>query len=280
MLVDTISAAAREAAAAAERAAGVRVRELADRAELRAASELLRAIWRPAGGEPLLAPDLMRAMAKAGCYLAGAYDGPALVGVCVGFFHPPADAALHSHVAGVAPHAQGRGIGFALKAHQRAWALERGASTVSWTFDPLVRRNAYFNIARLGAGVAEYLTNFYGPMEDALNRGEESDRVLVRWDLSGTGPAAVADGADPAVALSEGPDGWPVLGRVDAARVRVGVPSSIGALRRDEPGAARAWRAALREVLGGLLAEGAAVTGFHRAGWYMITKPETGPNLG
>ncbi len=52
-----------------------------------------------------------------------------------------------------------------------------------WTFDPLVRRNAWFNIAVLGAEVAEYLPSFYGSMTDAINAGDESDRLLVAWDV-------------------------------------------------------------------------------------------------
>jgi predicted GNAT superfamily acetyltransferase len=43
-------------------------------------------------------------------------------------------------------------------------------------------------------------------------------------------------------------------------------------LRQTDPGVAKSWRAALREVLGGLLADGAKVTGFDRAGWYVLER--------
>ena len=75
------------------------------------------------------------------------------------------------------------GVGFELKQHQRRWCLERGVKTIEWTTDPLVRRNAYFNLTKLGARASDYLVNFYGAMTDGLNAGEESDRLLISWEL-------------------------------------------------------------------------------------------------
>ena len=71
-----------------------------------------------------------------------------MVGASAGFFTAPPDAVLHSHITGVAP-GQHRGIGFPLKVHQQAWALACGVPEVVWTFDPLVARNAWFNLAKL-----------------------------------------------------------------------------------------------------------------------------------
>ncbi len=56
-----------------------------------------------------------------------------------------------------------------MKLHQRAWAIARGIPVIEWTFDPLVARNAYFNIRKLGAMPVEYLPNFYGIMGDGIN---------------------------------------------------------------------------------------------------------------
>jgi predicted GNAT superfamily acetyltransferase len=177
--------------------------------------------------------------------------------------------------------ARGRNVGFALKLHQRAWALRRGVSSISWTFDPLIRRNAYFNVAKLAAQPTEYLTNFYGDMRDGINRGDDTDRLLVRWELdtSAVGAAAarrsvttdvtLMPGAT--VALASGPDGRPIVpGPAGDGVVLVAVPADAEGLRQTDPDAAKAWRAALREVLGGLLADGARVTGFDRAGWYVV----------
>lgn len=65
--------------------------------------------------------------------------------------------ALHSHVSGVSADARGRGVGRALKRHQRVWALTPGVGTVTWTFDPLLHRNARFDLAVLGAVADGYL---------------------------------------------------------------------------------------------------------------------------
>ncbi|HEY3557307.1 MAG TPA: GNAT family N-acetyltransferase [Kribbella sp.] len=273
------------AATEAAAAAGVHIRELRELAELEEVYQLYDAIWRPDPKNPPVTTELLRALTKAGNYVSGAYDGDELIGACVGFFSAPAEVAMHSHVAGVSGAARGRNVGFALKLHQRAWALRRGISSISWTFDPLIRRNAYFNIAKLAARPAEYLTNFYGDMRDGINSGDDTDRLLVRWDLDTPAVDAAAARRAPAVdaelmpeatvALACGADGRPAISSaissaVDGTPVLVAVPPDVEALRRTDPDAAKAWRAALREVLGGLLADGAVVTGFDRAGWYVV----------
>lgn len=269
------------AAADAATAAGVRVRELRELAELEEVYRLYDAIWRPDPKNPPVTTELLRALTKAGNYVGGAYDGDELIGACVGFFSAPAEVAMHSHVAGVSQAARGRNIGFALKLHQRAWALRRGVSTISWTFDPLIRRNSYFNVTKLAAQPTEYLTNFYGDMQDGINSGDDTDRLLVRWELDAPAVGAAAARQAPAVdvrlmpgatvALACGADGRPEAGadRADGT-VLVAVPADVEGLRHTDPAAAKAWRAALREVLGGLLADGAVVTGFDRAGWYVL----------
>jgi predicted GNAT superfamily acetyltransferase len=280
-------------------AAQVVVRDLATMDELAAAVALFDAIW--GAGSPVMPVDLLRAMVKAGSYASGAYDPASgeLLGACVGFFGPPARAELHSHVTGVSPAGRGRSVGFALKAHQRAWCLRRGTAVIAWTYDPLIRRNAYFNLVKLGARPAEYLPDFYGVLDDAINGGTETDRMLVRWDLlAGRTTAAVAGDGQAASAaaelrrgavavLSAGPDGQPVpgtpgpelAGRDHASEETflVGVPPDIESLRVSDPAAATAWRTALRDALVPLLAAGARVTGFDRGGWYVLTgKGDTG----
>lgn len=273
---------AAEAAQEAADRAGVRVDELSGLAELRLAIELFALVWpaEPAGGPCTL--DMMRALSKAGNYVYGAFQGGDLVGASLGFFGPPGRAAMHSHVTAVAPELRGRDVGYALKLHQRAWALWHGTTRISWTFDPLVRRNAYFNLGKLAATAVEYLLDFYGPMRDVVNAGDESDRLLAEWNLlsapvsrasRGILPAG-ARGRDAAIALASGEDGAPVVGPMETPLVLVGVPSEVERLRRSDPGAAREWRYALREVLGGLLAEGARITGFLREGWYVVERVE------
>ncbi|MEV5686331.1 MULTISPECIES: GNAT family N-acetyltransferase [unclassified Streptomyces] len=271
------------AAAAAERAAldaGVSVAELHDPDEILAACGLLDRIWRPQPGNPLITPELLRVFAHSGSYVVGVHRDGEMTGVCLGFL---ATAGLHSHIAGVAGSARGRNVGFAVKLHQRAWALARDITTVTWTFDPLVSRNAYFNLAKLGAVPSEYLADFYGTMHDAVNAGTETDRLLVRWELTGGSAVGAAagtplvvtydtPGARTVVALDAKPDGRPAVGRLDGDTVLVRIPAEIEALRRTDPPLAREWRYALREVLGGLMEQGHAVTGFTRDGWYVIDK--------
>ncbi len=280
-------ASAQEAAVAAADTAGVTVRNVGDLAELAALARLCAEIWR-GGGDPPLTSELLRALVKAGNYVAGAFDGPTLVGACVGFFSAPVEHALHSHIAGVAPGVRSHNVGFALKVHQRAWAMQRDVEVIEWTYDPLVARNAHVNINKLGARPVEYLPNFYGGMHDVINSGGDTDRMLVRWRLDS--PAAVAasagrhSGSDvqaersggAVVALDISAAGAPAPGVLDApeslsaATVLVAVPSDIESLRRTDPDLARQWRMAVRESLTTLLAHGAEIVGFDRAGWYII----------
>ncbi|GII75250.1 hypothetical protein Sru01_02320 [Sphaerisporangium rufum] len=273
---------AARAAAAAARASGVSVRDLTGIPELTGVVGLFAGIWGRAANPPVTV-ELLRAFTKAGNYVAGAFDGGRLVGACVGFF-APAGGALHSHIAGVAPAAAGRSVGFALKLHQRAWALQRDVGEIDWTFDPLVARNAYFNLVKLAARPVEYLPDFYGPMADAINGDAESDRLLVRWRLrdEAVGRAALGGGAGgltaderragAVLALGIAEDGGPLPGRLDGVTSLVAVPRDIAALRTADPGLARRWRLALRETLTGLTAAGGRIDGFDRAGRYIVRR--------
>ncbi|MEU2836331.1 GNAT family N-acetyltransferase [Streptomyces sp. NPDC007076] len=278
--------AAYTAAGTAARVAGIDIRSLDSVSELEAVRRLYERIWRTGENSPVVTADLLRALAKAGNYVSGAFVGDELVGSCFGFFSPPARAALHSHIAGVLPHARRRNVGFALKLHQRAWSLARGVDEICWTYDPLVRRNAYFNIAKLAAEPAEYLPDFYGPIDDGINLSDDSDRILVRWRLASPDTESVCAGrprpADAdiarsrgaAVALGVSATGGPSVGRTggNAPTVLVAVPGDIEALRDSDPGCAVSWRTAVRDVLGGLLADGARVRGFDPAGWYVVDR--------
>jgi predicted GNAT superfamily acetyltransferase len=288
-----------EAARCAELAAGkagVRIAELTRLDEFQAACRLFGEVWQPDPASPPMTAELMRALTKAGSYAVGAYRDGVMVGGSVGFFGPPAEAALHSHITGV--HGAGHGVGFAIKLHQRAWALRRDVTEIAWTYDPLIRRNAYFNLVKLGARPTEYLPNFYGDMRDGLNSGGESDRVLVRWDLRSPSVAAACAGAfSPAsataerargavTALSVAPDGKPAVAAAGPATlvpvgpatlvpvVLAAVPSDIEKLRVTDPACAGAWRVALRDVLASAMAAGARITGFDQAGWYVLASPE------
>ena len=271
---------ATRAAVAAAAAAGVVVRELHQPGHLLAVQRLFEEVWRPAEADPPpVTAGLLRALAHSGAYVVGAFAGTRMVGASAGFFTAPPDPVLHSHITGVAPGGQHRGIGFALKVHQRAWALARGVPEVVWTFDPLVARNAWFNLAKLGALPTEYLEDFYGPRTDAINAGMASDRLLLAWRLDDPAVAAACAGRPrqplpvPAeAALAVGPDLEPVAAETDAPAVTVALPPAV---ERLAPERRRAWRAAVRQALGGRLAAGAAVAGFLRhPDRYLVQLPQ------
>ncbi|MYW05885.1 GNAT family N-acetyltransferase [Streptomyces sp. SID3343] len=276
------------AAAAAERAtqaAGVEIRELHSPADMFEACRLFERVWRTDSTSPLMTIELMLVLAHCGGYVVGGYEGGRMTAAAAGLLTPTG---LHSHIAGVDEGSRGRDIGYALKTHQRAWCLAHDITEVTWTYDPLVGRNAWFNLAKLGAIPVEYLPNFYGRRSDGLNGDAPSDRLLVRWDLSTERVALTGEGVshgiepDPVVAgaevgagatvvgLDAGPDGRPIVGRLDGDVVLVRVPRDIETLRGTDPDSADAWRMAMRDVLGVLMAEGRAVWGFSRQGWYVV----------
>jgi predicted GNAT superfamily acetyltransferase len=250
------------------------------------ADALFRDVWRPANGVPPLDHDLMRALVDAdSCYAAGAFDGDLLLGACVGFWARPADRNMHSHLAAVADGHRGRQVGFSLKLDQRAHALENSVDTITWTFDPLVARNAHLNIHKLGARPVSYRTNFYGPLIDQLNGADESDRFVVRWHLASNDvrrrcdlPSSTDAMADPATnpALSiESTHASHTVAYDGAEVVSVAIPPDIERLRQDEPGLAREWRVASRAAFSQLLGEGGRIIDFDRAaGHYLVRLAE------
>jgi predicted GNAT superfamily acetyltransferase len=278
----TAAVAAEQARLTAERA-GVRVVELHDLAGLRDAAELYRFVWQTETRAAPVSPDLMRALSHAGGYVSGGYDGERLVAASLAFHTDGTEAGLHSHISAVLPDVQGRDVGVALKLHQRAWALERGLRTISWTYDPLLRRNAWFYITKLGARAVGYLIDFYGVMDDAQNIGDESDRAVALWSLEAPYVARAADGERTDLALDallrEGAvlalrdhDGRPELTPVPPGtrQVLVQVPADIQRLRQTDPGLARTWRESSRDVLEPLLAGPYVATGFTRTGCYLL----------
>jgi predicted GNAT superfamily acetyltransferase len=215
---------------------------------------VFREVW---GSEmPVVTVEMLVAIAHGGGYVSlarSAADGTAL-GASVGFLaRHDGRLALHSHVTGLVPAARGTGLGRAIKFHQREWAAANGIATIVWTFDPLVRRNAWFNIAVLGADVTEYLPSFYGTMTDAINAGDDSDRLLAVWKVERTRPDGPRDGRD-------------VVGPIEL----VPTPDDIVALRTSDPLAVPVWRSRTRAALTAALGAGRPIVGFTLAGEYVI----------
>jgi len=228
----------------------------------------------------LINTSLMKALATSGNYVAGVFLADELAGVLVAWRGRAGR--LHSHIAGVHPKHQGLGLGYELKMHERRWARARGLSGVEWTFDPLVRRNAYFNLGKLGARVRGFHPNFYGKLEDGLNSGDDTDRLLVEWDIrpatadpwvgehsSGLlGPVAL----DPGSWNFEPPPEVTVASPDDSIRL-VLTPYDIEGLRVERPELVTRWRHAVRLGFSAALDAGFTVTGFTVDGCYVLRRP-------
>lgn len=269
----TYARASEEAAAAA----GVVVRTLETLDDLSRVDGLFGAIWGSTGQQVAMPVNLLRALTHSGSYVAGAWRGDELVGAAVAFLGQKDGAVtLHSHVAGVARAAQGRGVGTALKLHQREWAAARGIPRIEWTYDPLVRRNGFFNLDKLGARAVAYYPNFYGVMRDELNGSDETDRCLIHWDVAGSAPARGAGDpsrAQPILAAAAG--GSPVIA-TEAPGPDVAllcqVPGDIVTMRALQPDLAGEWRRALRHTMGRAMQAGYVAVAMTPDGSYLLEK--------
>jgi predicted GNAT superfamily acetyltransferase len=188
----------------------------------------------------------------------GALDGERMVGFALSFGAVDGGHAhFHSHMVGVVPEYQNRGLGRLIKLAQREDALSRGIDQIVWTFDPLQLRNAYFNFVRLGAKGVRYIPNLYGMTSSPLHGGMPTDRLVIEWNLN-----------SPQVrrALSD----VPYERSADAVAVQIPPVSS------DVPIDLRlAGQTRLREELMQLLLDGYTITGFEgseKAASYILEK--------
>jgi predicted GNAT superfamily acetyltransferase len=274
---DLAARARAQADAAAERA-GIEIAFVHEPHGIRQISRLFDEVWGTNPENAILPVGVLTALVHAGNYAAAAYRDGEMLGAVVGFLGQDEwGPYLHSHILGVTSRRQGGNVGYALKLHQRAWSLDIGMTKVTWTFDPLVRKNAFFNMQKLGANAGHYYENFYGSMSDGINAGDESDRVLIVWDLDDERAARAGDGVLPEpesnlsnIALVEGADGEPEVRPADGPTVLCGTPSDIVALRHEDRDRALRWRRALRETLGAYMNDGYCVSGFTRSGFYVL----------
>jgi predicted GNAT superfamily acetyltransferase len=260
----------------ATRRAGVTVRPLFSTAECVDAAGLLAKIWGTSLESAPLSSDLLTSLIHAGGCVLGAMDATgALVGVTVGVGGGPGSDQLYSLIAGVDPGATAKGVGMALKQTQRVWAIDRGAIRMVWTYDPLVRRNAHFNLNRLGARAAAYLPDFYPPMHDAINRSDHTDRLAVVWDLLSPTPGDGGSSERGRRVLEPDDNLEPtVLDGAGGDVLTAWIPADIEAMRMTDPALAMRWRLAAREAL-----RSAADAGYHPChitadGYYILTRED------
>ena len=97
-----------------------------------------------------------------------------LIGFAYGFTGFDGGTPYHySQATVIDPRYQGLGCGRILKNCQRELTLHQGVRAMRWTFDPMLARNAHFNLNSLGARGIDFIENYYGR--------ENTDRVLVEW---------------------------------------------------------------------------------------------------
>ena len=253
------------------------VRPIRDPETLRRCEALQAEIWQFPAIEIVPLNQLMAATSAGGLVL-GAF---AADGTLVGFAYAvpgwrDGRALWYSHMTGVLPAHQGRGLGLRLKRAQRDAALAAGLDEIVWTYDPLQSGNARFNFGRLGVTARRYHVDFYGVMTDVINRGLPSDRFEVDWQLRSPRVAArLAGDAPPPVAArlpwavaarhaedvgeeAAGPDD-PDLG-LDAPQLLIEIPANLAGLKGARPDAALGWRLATRAAFQHYLPRGYTVT--------------------
>ena len=200
-----------------------------------------------------ITPNLLQAMVHSGSYLSGAFIDNKIVGAAFAFPATNGGLHLHSHMTAVLPAFRDKGVGYALKIDQWNWAKKKNYSHLSWTFDPLVRRNAKLNIAKLGVDISAYHPNFYGDMPDALNAGDESDRLMVSWRTDIDAPKARE-----------------LITKPETGDILIEIPEDIVAIRSKNQSESMKWRRQVREQFLAAFEKNGKVIGFSANNEYVV----------
>jgi chorismate synthase len=252
-------------------AEAIEYRALCSAADYAACVELQRLTWGPDYHE-LVPVTMLKITQRIGGVLFGAFGAHSeLIGFVYGVTGVADGRLVHwSHMLAVRAEHRNRGIGQRLKRHQRALLEGLGVAVIQWTFDPLVARNAHFNLVRLGTSVIDYVPDMYGDTGSALHV-YGTDRFIVSWSTNSGRSSPIVQLSDADLTswpLINAPPGEPMPMQRDALgapRVRIEIPSDIEAVSRDSLELARAWRMTSRAALLGALARGYRPHGFVRA---------------
>jgi predicted GNAT superfamily acetyltransferase len=146
-----------------------------------------------------------------------------------------------------------KGVGYKLKINQWHWAKENKYSQITWTFDPLVKRNARLNLLKLGVDIASYHSNFYGDMPDALNAGDESDRLMASWKIVGEAPVSKEE-----------------ISNAQPSDILIKIPEDIVAIREKDLAENLKWRHQVRDQFMDAFTKGGQVIGFSANSEYVV----------
>lgn len=206
-----------------------------------------------------------------GIYL-GAFIDKELIGFLNSFpgYDPKTKKAyLCSHMMGILPEHRHRGLGRILKLKQAEIAKEMGYEMITWTFDPLESRNAYLNIHKLGATGAIYLQDHYGSLNDSLNQGLPTDRIIIKWDITKEHQVHKPELDENKILLRQAANQEPVLTEAYQDDLASGVwlveiPEDFQTMKKDNFELAKNWRYQVREVFEKLFAIGYQATNILR----------------
>ena len=200
-----------------------------------------------------ITPNLLQAMVHSGAYLSGAFIEDKIVGAAFAFPATNSGLHLHSHMTAVLDEFRDKGVGYALKIDQWNWAKKNNFSHLTWTFDPLVRRNAKLNIVKLGVDISAYYPNFYGHMPDALNAGDESDRLMVLWST-----------------VIDAPKTRELIIHPKPDDILIEIPEDIVAIRTKDQSESMKWRRLVREQFLSAFEKNGKVVGFSANNEYVV----------
>ena len=166
------------------------IRLLESPEDMASAEDLQRIVW-PGSETDVIPAHLLITAIHNGGIVMGAFIEEEMIGFILGFpgldMLPDGPHPKHcSHMLGVHPDWRDSGLGFALKRAQWQMVRHQGLDHITWTYDPLLSRNARLNITKLGAVCDTYRRSEYGEMRDGLNTGLPSDRFQVDWWLNST----------------------------------------------------------------------------------------------
>ena len=230
----------------------IQVRELDNLQDQDFGRNIFDITWSMEAGTEIT-PNLLQAMVHSGSYLSGAFIDNKIVGAAFAFPATNDGLHLHSHMTAVLEEFRDQGVGYALKIDQWNWAKKQKYPYLSWTFDPLVRRNAKLNIIKLGVDISAYFPNFYGEMPDVLNAGDESDRLMVLWRTDKDEPKARELITHPK------PDD-----------VLIEIPEDIVAIRTKDQSESMKWRRLVREQFLSAFEKDGKVVGFSANNEYVV----------
>ena len=230
----------------------IQVRELENLKDQDSGRKIFDLTWAMDAGTEIT-PNLLQAMVHSGSYLSGAFIDNKIVGAAFAFPATNNGLHLHSHMTAVLDEYRDKGVGYALKIDQWNWAKKHKYSHLSWTFDPLVRRNAKLNIVKLGVDISANYANFYGAMPDALNAGDESDRLMVSWSTDINAPKARELITQPK------PDD-----------ILIEIPEDIVAIRSKNQSESMKWRRQVRDQFLTAFEKNGKVIGFSASNEYVV----------